>query len=491
MPDRDFDKSIQRKANELRLEPSPEIWERVAEQIQDKDRKRGFAWFWLAAAMIAGGLALWFFGPSVLNDTDSVNQQVAIQPSSKTPPSVSSNQAEPATEQHSSTIPANELTSTLPPLDHSKTTHNENGVKSKTDKSNAPVLAEGIGLTAKSGKGNKAQSSTNAIEKNTIASAPSKEMSGASMLHQENTTSDVLSVIETAGDETALYGRTINGGLNRPEYLPVQEPKVDEGDTKLASSLLVASPVKTKAPKEGWDLTLQFGGGSGSMREGISHSYAPPRYEYMASGNIGFSPPALAAPVDPRPSEVKAGPSFQASIGVSKPIGRKTSFITGLQYAYFSNRIEVGQKIDSSAISSNFRLQTADAALAYTGVGNNGTTYYNAYHYLQIPLEIGWALDNRNRLSWNNGLVIGYLLSTDALHYNAVAGAYYKDNGLVNKWQTSAQTSFQYRLFPGNKWNLSVGPYLNYQLRNIDKTADSKRLLTVGFTARLLFNKSK
>lgn len=503
MPDRDFDKSIQRKANELRLEPSPEVWEKVAAQIKEKDRRRGFAWYWLAAAMLAGGLSVWFLSPDLFKQSVPTTITQSTTNDSNTTPSISttldnnnnkdvaSGQEELPAKAETPSVENKQESVTSSPLDakgdqptsaqqlvtsNKKSDSNKSFVES--NRKNAASPKKRIAPTEKVSyaiKGeDKQQRHIAKAEKTAIANEPTEQSTQLPVVYE--------------GSEKELFGKTIAGNNNAPEPGEIEPKNATAGDTKLNADLLAAEtkPTKTREP---WNLAMQIGGGSGSMRDGLTSPYSPVAENF--SGNIALQPPGVATTLDPRPSDVKAGPSFQASIGVSKPISRKLNFITGIQYAYFSNRIEVGRRMDSSALFSNFRLQNIAATTAYTGAGNEGKAYYNAYHYLQVPVEIGWYLDNRKRISLNNGFLFGVLLRTDALHYNQAAGAYYQNNDLVNKFQTSAQTSLNYRLFNLGTGTLSAGPFLNYQLSNIDKTAGNKRLLTVGLNARFLFNKQK
>ncbi len=480
MPDRDFDKSIQQKANELRLEPSPEVWERVAAQIKEKDRRRGFAWYWLAAAMLAGGLSIWFFGPDLSNSPAPSSITQSSPNDSNTTPSVSNSIDQNRNKDFFSKEQSIASSEQKAESTSSEKSSGITQLPSISGEKNQPVSAT-TETTNKAGKHlNKASGKPRSF-------ASSGELAAAEKTNRSETQKN-QQILSDESVQKELYGRLVNSEINPTVPGEIEPKQAAAGDTKLNSDLLtsVQQPSKTK---ESWNLAMQIGGGSGSMREGLTTSYAP-RFE-NTFGNIALQPPGTAAALDPRPSEVKAGPSFQASIGLSKPISRKLNFITGIQYAYFSNRIEVGRKIDSSAMSTNFRLQNVAGTAAYTGAGNDGKTYYNAYHYLQIPFEIGWFLDNQKRISWNNGFLFGVLLRTDALHYDQAAGAYFQNNDLVNKFQTSAQTSLNYRLLQLSSGSLSAGPFLNYQLSNIDKTAGNKRLLTVGLNARFLFNKSK
>ncbi len=481
MPDREFEKSIQRKANELRLKPSPEVWERVASQLDEKDRRKGFAWIWLAAAMIAGGLALWFINPTFFNEsakpsisqttgTSSRNNENANESNSTLSETPS---LRPSANPNANSTSANELDATQAATIDALIGQAEKPNHKRTGKTETPASlnVQGYAGTRPSAR---SQSNLSSAE----ASASTIQVTGLEVIPSQNNQELIL---------TGKMPRLSNALPSRGIITPYDKL---QGDTRLSNDLLAVNEVPIKK-SQGWDLAMQVGGGSGSLRDGLSHPYNM-RYETMAGGiSLMPSGPGTNAALDPKPSSVRSGPSFQANVGLSRALGKRTSFNTGLQYAYMSSRIEVGNKIDPSAMNSNFRLLNISASTAYTGVGNNGKAYYNAYHYLQIPLEIGWALDPKKKLSWNNGVVFGYLISTDALHYDQSAGAYYQNNDLVNKFQTGIQTSLNYNLLSTGTGALAIGPFFNYQLKNIDKTADGKRLMTVGLNARFIFGKPK
>ncbi|HEY8397636.1 MAG TPA: outer membrane beta-barrel protein [Flavihumibacter sp.] len=501
MRDRDFEKSFQRKANELRIQPSPELWERVAAQIQEKDRKRGFAWIWLAAAMIAGGLALWFIGPTIMNENGS-GQQMAEKNLNTLESNPESTGAASANVNPASTNPAAAHPAAVNPAASNPAEANPAKANSAAGQSAAARAATSPLATqpATDKKLNAVKDQPISNQREQPVQRGSGRLSASSGYIAKNNNDhthagqiqDPKAGVEVDGEieEPVLNSKFSTLALHKPPTAEISFAGAEQGDTKLDASLLDNIPTIKEKQKDGWHLGMLAGGGTGSLREGLATSYQTPS-ETFTTGSLIAGPPVPNAAPEPTPSSVKAGPAFQVGIGISRPISRRLNFNTGLQYAYSSSRIEVGQKIDQNTANANFRLQSVAGTEAYVGVGNNGRAYYNAYHYAQLPLELGWVLDNRNRLSWNNGVVLGYLISTDALHYNSLAGAYYKDNSLVNKWQTNLQTSFQYLVFPTPQWNLSVGPYASYQLRNIDKTPGDKRLLSFGLNARIVFNNSK
>ena len=91
----------------------------------------------------------------------------------------------------------------------------------------------------------------------------------------------------------------------------IEDNGAKEGDTKLNADLLASQPEAPTKKQDNWNLAFQMGGGSGSMREGLSNSYAP-RYEAMA-GNALLGP-SVAAPLDPRRSSARLvrGPAVRA-----------------------------------------------------------------------------------------------------------------------------------------------------------------------------------
>lgn len=503
MPDREFDSSVQRKANELRLEPSPEVWERVAAQINEKDRRRVAPWLWLAAAMIAGALSFWFLSPVDEGiGTSKKTTQLAEGKVSEEPSKPASKLSNPATDpSNSANTPAgsaNDPSSASAAASNSTGAYGESGTGTTLNgKASRKLFAPDRTIIATNDRGNQNTGiGRPKSEKNKhITAKTADDYTSTFSENRKERLENTSNVTRFSSEEDLLKNSVVQLRLNKPSQPTINANLPDEGDAKLNASLLENMP--SEAPQQNtknWGLAMQVGGGSGSMREGLANSYSPERASMDLANNAFLAPAAARPPQEVRPSDVRPGPSFQIGVGISKPISNRLSVVSGLQYAYFSNRIEVGRKIDSVTMNANFRLQALQSTpttAAYNAAGNNGTTYVNAYHYLQVPLELSWAVDPAKRFTWNNGFLIGYLISTDALHYNATAGAYYQDNSLVNKWQTSVQTSFQYRLFKSSSWNINLGPYVNYQLRNVDKTADHKRLFTVGMNARLVFGQPK
>ncbi|MBC6493088.1 outer membrane beta-barrel protein [Flavihumibacter stibioxidans] len=488
MSGRDFEKSIQEKANQLRLQPSPEVWEKVAIQIRERRRKRGLAWFFLSAAIVAGALSFWLFsppGPGQENRKGYVSY--ADKPAGNTKPEIPAGEKNAPDAMLKSGIQAG-----------------ESGLVGNPESAAVPTASE-----ATSGKTKKRQSSPQFIPQIT---AKSKSGNDITQLPKGPHAADKLTAgVKTPGDyhpkttgykQELIAGNETGSEMSDPasrEILPaiiaplnVSEPDIvingsasKEGNRKLADSLLVARPTPT--PHKDWQTSIMAGGGISSLREGVFESSRTGAANAFQS-TIALPPMSTAAGMQRSPSDVQAGPAFHVGFGLHREMGKKTSLGFGIQYAYQSNRIRIGQPIDSAAALLNERLQSFTARNAYAGSGNQGSVYHNAYHYLQIPLEFSWNPGGKKKLYWNSGMTVGYLLGTDALQYNETVGVYYKDKSMVNKWMAAVQTGVYYRFQAPGKWQISAGPFVQYHLNTPDKSANGKHLLYTGLGARLHLN---
>lgn len=489
MSGRDFEKSIQEKANQLRLQPSPEVWEKVALQIRERRRKRGVAWFFLSAAIVAGSLSFWLFSPP---GPGQVNRKVQVSAADKS--AVNRKPESPAREKKAANAILN-----------SGVQAGESGLGENPESAGAPTAAE-----AKSGTTKSSQPSSLIIPQITAKSKSGKKIT---QLPKGPHAADKLTAgVKTTGDnhprttgfkQELMAGNETGSEMSDPalkELLPAMvaplnfsEPEIvikgsaaKEGDRKLADSLLVARQKPTQ--NKNWQTSVVAGGGISSLQEGLFQSSrmgAPNAFQ----STIALPPMNTSAGMQRSPSDVKPGPAFHVGFGLNREMGKRTSLGFGIQYAYQSNRIRIGQPIDSAAALLNERLQSFTARNAYAGSGNQGSVYHNAYHYLQIPLEFSWNPGGKKKIYWNSGMTVGYLLGTDALQYNSTAGVYYEDKSMVNKWMAAVQTGIYYRFQAPGKWQISVGPFIQYHLNTPDKSANGKNFLYTGLGARLHLNK--
>src|SRR5687768_9069285 len=71
MPENNFEKKVQQRMDELKLQPAATVWENVFEKIRkEKKRRRFILWFFLFALLLLGGGGWWYFNNNNNNDKD-------------------------------------------------------------------------------------------------------------------------------------------------------------------------------------------------------------------------------------------------------------------------------------------------------------------------------------------------------------------------------------------------------------------------------------
>lgn len=472
---RDFDKALQEKAQQLRLAPSPHVWAGVAEELNRKRRRRGAAWIFTTAALVAG-FAVFVIGYQQYKNAPANDL------AKKAGPAISQSSGKPGTSEKPQTgiTNAEKLNPTRIDLNFTPTEEPASAGKKRpstnvglvTTDTKPPDLKIGepvrlmVGLKQDSAK-KQGHASIAVIreskykeEHNTIGTA-SNELLSEEPVHQAR---ELLPVVI------------------RGISLEQSQPLVNVTQGLNTNNQLTAELVQTKklAKPDKWHTAIIFGAGAGSIVESGLQQYNTLANEYLGSVNI----PSGIAAIQQRPSDVKSGPAFHLGGQVSRSLTRKLTVGIGFQYAYISNQITVGNSPDSTISIYNNRQQLVTNNVAYKAAGNSGTRYYNQFHFIQLPLEFNFGLGQKQRWHYSAGASIGYLVGIHALQYNSQAGVYYKDNEAYKKWQTTIFTGFQYTFSKANKIPFLVGPFAQYQLSSLDKTNTNKHLLMYGLSAK-------
>ncbi len=289
----------------------------------------------------------------------------------------------------------------------------------------------------------------------------------------------------------------------------VEQKKADSSDTAVAAKTkaeaaddtlaAIVSPVvvrKKKGPKIKWGLELAAGI-TGKRDEALPFSPAP-RADYIYASppfNSGAVPgggngyPAYTA------SEVKAGPSFRAGVIGKLKVSKKGSLSSGLRYAYMSQKIKVGSKVDSFPSFQNFANSNISGRDVYVGAQQND--YINGYHFIQLPLFYHLQLNNskKNTFTWDAGVSIGYLFATKSLVYDpSQNGIYYRDNSLFNKMHFNIGTGLSagFKTRSGREW--SIGPEVMFDMSpQMKKKLENTKsyLLSGGLNIKWFFSRNK
>lgn len=546
MPGHDFEKAVQERSRELRIEPSPAVWEAVSHQLEQKRRRRGLGWLFFGMVLLLGTGGVWWW----MNGNKSVDGQISLGQGVQGALGKSINETKKGAGTNAVPLGQQPLSRETVTGGSSSPIHNGNSqlqgsvaVSSRKKSSGTvenplqggPDVAKNIPVGMERSFSNPSQQSIpdlSAVSSTAAEQDLGRGVEGQQAYHRRGKKGSAAAPVEVMA-RTSSAGKP-SSGANPPipankqgsgslansqdEQLMGMVNETPSGDTRVAeawdkdyrvaiglpSAVLDAKidkevtkdlsnhlnePVSKQKDKKAtaskWQPSIRLAIGGTALQEGVLEQYSSMANEYL---NPAFVPGVLAG-IQRRPSEVKAGPSIQVGAGLERKIGKKTGIAVGLQYAYVSNKISIGNKVDSSLLLFNQRQQQVMVSNAYYGAGDNGKDHYNRFHFIQLPVDFYWNFDRKQRWSWSTGFSLGYLVGADALQYNYQGGIYYKDNSNLKKFQAGIQTAVTYKLFDSRGLNLAVGPTGQYILTSMDKSNVHKHFLFIGLGAKLNWNR--
>lgn len=442
MQERNFEKQVRNKMEELSITPSGPVWQKVEAEIKRKKDKRRII-FWLLpllATCLFFGWWLWPLHNEMTKPETAIGKPHATH---ETTTSIENTTAQPL----QTTVPSNQQTDKKIDVTNKITT--------------APRDSKPSKLIA-------AREEPYTTLPNTIANN-----------HHPQPTDD-MAFAET---EKPIADHTIAMEAKAVVNMPVAIIRIPTTDSilQLKSYHPIgadnASPILTinKVAKK-WQWSIYGAMGVSGISDDLLDAFALNKsadamLPLYASAPSYYSSYPIVQIRPSTPSPVTKGLSFSAGIDVKKAIGKKTHIATGVHYAYYSTQIEVGQKISNPAFNSANLL---DAATGYRNTSQR-YPYTNQYHFIEVPVSVYYSLLKRKPLYIHTGISMAQLLSSNALYYNASSNAYYQNKYHLNKTQLNWQAGFSYGFNMGKHISLSAGPQIQYGLRTLQKTATTNK----------------
>ncbi len=143
----------------------------------------------------------------------------------------------------------------------------------------------------------------------------------------------------------------------------------------------------------------------------------------------------------------------------------------GLNYHYYTSKIQTGSKVDSFLFLNPPNTGNA-GSLAINTYYRSGSaeSITNHYHFIELPVLLQLQLNPSRKLPlyWEAGASLSQFINSDGLHFNSASGVYYKDNGLFNKTQFSISSSLLVG-FNSHHALFQLGPQLQYQFTDLLK----------------------
>ncbi len=222
--------------------------------------------------------------------------------------------------------------------------------------------------------------------------------------------------------------------------------------------------------KNRWKFGLLFVAGvSGAGKDLLSLNYPAVNYNPGNLNSVGQQQQGFSS------SATKVGFGFMAGVSAEKNISKKIEFASGINFKSFSTSIKL---YDS-------------AGTYYARTTSN--KYVNHFNFIEVPLLLKFQVGHGKHLplSWQVGISISELISSNALQLNSSTGYYYKENSLFNKTQTGFNTAFFLTLFSKQKNSVLIGPYFYYDATQIANEGlyYKKHFAFTGLHTEIIFGK--
>jgi hypothetical protein len=465
MQENEFEKRVREQMEEFKIAPNEEVWQQVKVEITKKKRRRVFFYWIFAALLLTGGVGILLFNKNRNNEITNVS------PDKK---------------------PANDLAAKKPVIkkkdeisDGEKDMINE-GTKVGTQTSKPFV-------TTKKTKTFNHKTKLSKATRKQVAQAAQAKQEVLTLFKKENVSQPDKS---TSGDVRSLPESKMEGSTGLPphKYLLPQTDRKLEQDTLGKSTVSIAdktgietppswqknNTIKEKKPKNilgKWHLGFTIYTGVSDNTTGIG--LAPQKSFVMAnrSGSFSFqsSSSAFSAPSAAR-LQYKSGASFGAGAYLQKGLTKKLSVTVGVDYHYMSAKSLVGNKVDATLNVYDSAMQKPTVISPFYRAGQT-TSYSNKYHLIQLPVNLQVQLNkNMNHpFLFSLGLSPSFLVASNALYLNSNARVYYREKKQFNHFMLFGQSELLYTLSNSPKYQLRLGPALQYDFNSFSKSVTHTR----------------
>jgi hypothetical protein len=488
----EFEKIVQQKMDELNLVPSEPVWQKVEMQIRKKkDRRRLIFWIPLLGLLLGGGL---WIGLSQYSNKVSYNKSNSLTHKTN----------DRAIDQKSLTTETDITTKHLDKKssENIKTIINNNTIESEKIKESPEIKNRHIGFVNKPGVQKNISQKINETTEKTLNNK--KEIPEKSEETNLNTIANNLVVSQssiekklsetTANPDTVLRTDSIVTTITDNEkkvepILTVQDSvKYDSASVKDSIQKQDTAVVKKIEPKKyaasKWKLNLVVTAGSSNITD-----------VNLFSGVFGGGEKSLAAPnysggsqsggatIYYGPSNFKEGFSFALGAVAKKQLAKRTFFSTGLQYNYYSNTIQVGNRINQGRIFMDVAVSQY-----YSNTGTVLQPYKNQYHFVSLPVTMDFQLLRKLPLNFHAGFSMQYLIQTNGLVFDYSAQSYFNSKAAFNRVQLFFEPGLTYSVKLQQKL-LTFGPQLQYGLSSLEKNNSDHHLFSYGLKAQLQLGK--
>jgi hypothetical protein len=470
MEQNNFEKNVQQKMDELKIAPSEAVWTNVEKRIEkkEKDRRLIFILFFLILFFLSGGY--WLLNSSKVHQKNDQQISKVIEKESHSKDDLNDTLGQATNAGSSSEKSAIDSKNILP--DHDSAFIQSGKIKSF--KTISAIKNEKV-------KHEKHRNSTKEFIAKRIE-VSSKQTNNADfdfeLIHEINRIP-----LEKGKENYAdrLIGN-MEDKINADRFLN-QFKSEKTGGKLIAWNDSAKKKISVKKQKEHWNIGFTLSGGRSFMGTNLLERSFPVA-DYVSNMPSGGIPSYYY-----QPSPIKNSTAFVIGVFIEKNISKRGKIVLGLSYKYYSLVNKVGKKVDSLLSPSTQYLSLSNSFNSFNSIH----TYRNNFHYLEVPVSFKLQLNKNKKLplSWEAGVDLSQLISSNALQFQSNPGLYYNDNSMFNKTQFGLNTALFVTLFLQQKMPFTVGPYFYYSTSRLaDKGLyQNKHFSFIGIRTEILLKK--
>ncbi len=457
MEENRFEKQVQQKMDELKIQPSESVWKKIEAQIEKKSSsKRGLLiLFLLFGLLFFAGYFIW----------DSKQQPVSGKIIS-----------EKNTKTENSTIPIpreskNGKSNAIPGLGSKgdiaiQDSPNQESVNKNPLRRYKISSSKKIKSTIIEGE----QSSEPSQEQNELPTDISTESSVAN----ENKISHERELSEVKPGDVLPNASAEKIDADSASQVVADKAIMQDFDSSTKKQTKAIAEVVKKAAKNKWKFGITFSGGISNIKNNFLSDEKAFSYTQDPSASISVPIPQIYVS---QPSAIRNKFGFTAGVFAEKNLSSKTSIVLGLNFKSFN---------------TSHNVTRSSPTLAYSG-RSAVYTYNSHYNFLELPANLKIQIGNGKvmPLFWEGGLTISQLINSNALQFNSGSGNYYDDNSVFNKTQFGLNTAISLSLFSKKKSSLLIGPHFYYGTSKIANEGlyNNKHFVYTSLQARYIFGK--
>lgn len=469
MSEANFEKNVQQEMLGFKVKPSEEVWIKVEERIRKKKRRRIFFILFFAGLALVG---YW------QRDLLFSEKETSIQETVSLP-------------QEKFTI-VDSIKTIIPEKINDKVFVKENPEKNKkvvinnqqqSDQVKEKIISENsrkrISKTSNVVVTNKKEISE---KSKTVEAKPITELPNETQVSKNNS---VVNITTENTIKDSVEASVVNvEGITQKAFEKIDEKKMDIDSIQKEESKTDSLVDKKKLPaiSRKWKWGLQITPGISSL---VNQAFS---FSANKSADFAGAPP-VGVPVPPAtPSNRKSGFAFQVGGFAQKKIAAKTELSLGLQYSYYSDRIQVG---DIRLLNqSSSQPQPLFGVSPVYRAANPNISFTNRYHFLELPVNFLFQLNKNSAKPFylDLGINAGQMISSNALAYDtAFGGIYINGKNQFNKTQFSLSSGLLWTI-SSKKIQWSVGPVINVHFTRLLKNPfeGDKYLLMPGIRTKII-----